>query len=147
MKIQNYTALFISFCLAGCLANRATPAGTTRIDVFGVTLDSTTDYRVIRGVTASEEPCLRGYERSFDPLEIAIGYGHDGRVRKITTRNPGTSLFGISPGMSMVEGRRLASQAGFAAVSPDNYLGEHGRLLLRSGDNGTIAGITLENSD
>ena len=85
------------------------------INVFGVELFSNVDYKEINGVVATEEPCLRGYERSFDALDLIIGYGFDKKIRKINTRNPNTSLLGVSPGMPFEEGKQKILQAGFVA--------------------------------
>lgn len=145
--MRTYAVLFLSFCLAGCLANRATPDNAPELDVFGATLGSKTDFREIRGVTASEEPCLRGYERSFDPLDIAIGYGLDTRIRKITTRNPGTRIFGIAPGMPAATGKRLALRAGFTTVSPDRFRRDTLSLVLQVDATDTIFGIAVEADD
>ena len=106
MKIRKSIILFpILFFLAGC-AGKHFDRGTVceQVDVFGIQLFSDRDYKEINGVKADEEPCLRGYERTFDALDLTIGYGFDKKIRKITTRNPGTILFGINPGMSFRAG-------------------------------------------
>ncbi|MRR54355.1 MAG: hypothetical protein EG822_07580 [Deltaproteobacteria bacterium] len=121
MKLR--TALIVTLMMGLILA--AIPGSSMepdtlkdQIDVFGVQLDSTVDHQEINGVKAVEEPCLRGYERSFDALDILIGYGFDGKVRKITTRNPVTSMFGIKPGMTYGEGKHKILLAGFVEQIP-----------------------------
>ncbi len=115
-----------------------------QMQVFGVELYSGIDYREIDGVAASEEPCLKGYVRSFDTLDISVGYGFDRKIRKITTRNPGTSIFGITPGMTAAEGGRLALQAGLQEVAPFKYQGNDINLTLLTDSQGKIFGITIE---
>lgn len=117
----------------------------SQINVFGVELYSDVDYKDINGVVATEEPCLRGYERNFDALDVSIGYGFDKKIRKITTRNISTSLFGVKPGMAFKDGRKMIMQAGFSEASPPfmfrsnrNYL-----TFLVDGDN-KIFGLTFE---
>jgi hypothetical protein len=117
------TALIVTFMMGLVLAaspGRGMERDTLKdqIEVFGVQLYSTVDYQEINGVKAVEEPCLRGYERSFDALDIIIGYGFDGKVRKITTRNPVTSMFDIKPGMTYGEGKQKILQAGFVEYVP-----------------------------
>lgn len=144
MKGMKYAALLLSLCLTGCLTGRAGADLAGRMNVFGVELYSGVDYREISGIKGVEEPCLKGYERDFDRLGITVGYGFDRKVRKITTRNPGTSLFGIAPGMPAETGRQLAKQAGLTEETPYRYLGRDMSLTLLIDGKGKIFGITVE---
>src|SRR5512138_298330 len=95
-------AFVILFLSTGCISkNSGRDKVIGEVNVFGVQLLSETDYKEINGFVAAEEPCLRGYERSFDALDVTVGYGFNKKIRKISTRNPGTTLFGVSPGMSL----------------------------------------------
>lgn len=136
--------MLISLSLAGCMANQVRTDVSRQMHVFGIELYSGIDYREISGIKATEEPCLKGYERSFDPLDITIGYGFNNKIRKITTRNTGTSLFGISPGVSAKEGNRLAQQVGLIQDSPYRYRGNDITLSLLVDDKGNVFGITVE---
>ena len=119
-----------------------------QINVFGVELFSDVDYKEINGVVATEEPCLRGYDRSFDALDITIGYGFDKRIRKIITRNPSTSLFGVSPGMPFGEGKQKILQAGFfASDSPFTFKADRYSLTLLVDGNQKIFGVKVELPD
>lgn len=144
MKALKYGVLFLCLCLTGCMTGRAGADLARQTNVFGVELYSSIDYHEIGGVKGMEEPCLKGYERNFDQLEISIRYGFDKKIRKITTRNPGTSLFGISPGMPTEAGKQLAKQAGLAEDSPYRYLGKNVSLTLLVDGKGNVFGITLE---
>lgn len=138
--------LVVPLLLAGCMGGTALHDRINRqIDVFGVQLYSDVDYRELKGVRATEEPCLRGYERSYDALEVSIGYGFDGKIRKITTRNAGTSLFGVQPGMGFQEGRTTILRAGFTDSDPPFTFSGNGCSLtfLVDGDN-RIFGLRLE---
>jgi hypothetical protein len=103
------------------------------------------DYKEINGVVATEEPCLRGYERSFDKLDVITGYGFNHKIRKIMTRNSNTSIFGIKSVMTYEEGKQRILQAGFSEYAPpytfrtDSYA----LTFLVNGSN-TIFGSTLE---
>jgi hypothetical protein len=147
MKILKNVVMLLSLCLAGCIVNQVRTDVSRQINVFGIELYSGVDYREIAGIRATEEPCLKGYERSFDTLEITIGYGFDKKIRKITTRNPGTSLFGISPGMSTENGNRLAQLTGFQEVAPYKYRGNDIYLTLLVDGKGNLFGITAETVD
>lgn len=144
MKLPGTALLLVAFSLGGCFANQARFDQARQVNVFGIELYSDSDYREISGVTAREEPCLKGYERSFDPPDVTIGYGFDRRIRKITTRNPKTSLFGISPGMPAAEAEQRALQAGLQKVSSHRYQGNGISLFLLIDESGRLFGITLE---
>lgn len=133
--------------MAGCTAQQIRTDLSRQIQVFGVELNSGVDYRKIDDVVASEEPCLKGYERFFEKLDISIGYGSNRKIRKITTRNSGTSIFGISPRMTATEGERRAIEAGFQNVAPSRYQSKDICLTLLVDGNGTLFGITVENRE
>jgi hypothetical protein len=147
MKVLPSLLMLLSLCLTGCILNQVKTEVNRQINVFGIELYSANDYQVIGGVKASEEPCLRGYERSFDQLEITVGYGLEKKIRKITTRNPGTSMLGISPGMLAEEGERLARQAGLQEVATSKYQGMGINLSLLIDSKGKIFGIIVETRD
>lgn len=136
---------FLTGC-AGRGADRAALAG--KVNVFGIELFSDVDYRQLNGVAASEEPCLKGYERTYDALDVIIGYGFDRKIRKIMTRNPQTSIFGIRPGMALAEGRQRLQDTGFREYAPPFTYRDNGYSLkfLVDGNN-TIFGLTLESLD
>jgi hypothetical protein len=133
--------------MTGCMANQIRTDLSHQIHVFGIELYSVVDHKEINGDMANEEPCLKGYERSFEKLDVTIGYGFSGRVRKITSRNPGTSMFGIAPGVSAEEGNRLANRAGLIQNLPYRYHGNDVMLSLLVDAKGTVFGITAEGID
>jgi hypothetical protein len=145
MTIRKASLIALFLLLAGCTARYAGHGDIRRqIDVFGVQPYSATDYREIQGVKAEEEPCLRGYERTFDALDIIIGYGFNGKVRKITTRNPATAMFGIRPGMTFKEGRARILREGFREdVTPAAFSSGPYSLTFLVDDKDTIFGLTL----
>lgn len=144
MKLLKYSMILLSLCVTGCFASRTIADSGKHFNVFGIVLNSSVDYRKINGELATEEPCLRGYERTFDNMGITIGYGFDARIRKITTRNPTTSLYGIRPGMTAHEGKRLAQQAGFVEVSTCKYKLNEISLTLLVDNKGNVFGVTVE---
>ncbi len=119
-----------------------------QVNVYGVQLFSHVDYREINGVKAVEEPCLRGYERTFDALDITVGYGFDKKIRKITTRNPATSMYGIKPGMSLHEGRQKILQTGFVEFDPPfKFKSNRYSITFLVDDKDIIFGLTLESPE
>jgi hypothetical protein len=142
-----YAKILILLFMTGCMANQIRTDMSRQIHVFGIELYSVVDFREINGDVAIEEPCLMGYERSFEKLDVIIGYGFNGRIRKITSRNHGTSMFGISPGTSVEEGNRLAQKAGLIQDTPYRYHGNDVTLSLLVDGKGTVFGITAEGVD
>lgn len=136
----------VSMLLGGCLH---TPPVVIPgdVDVFGIAICSVTDYREIRGVAGSDELCLKGYERSFDPLDLVIGYDRKGAVRKIMTQNPRNSIFGIRAGDSLEQALKKARSAGFRDTATPNRFVREGLLLvfLVNSDN-RVFGVSLESN-
>lgn len=139
--------IFVSLCLIGCSLKQTGIDAAGQIQVFGIALYSGVDYREINGDNATEEPCLQGYERSFDRLNLSIGYGHDKKIRRISSRNPATSIFGIAPGMTEKEARLLALQAGLKEISPFTYRGDRINTSILVDSNGAVFGIAIESID
>lgn len=142
-------ALLAILALAGCAGPRAHTAWPTgKLDVHGVELHSDRDHRELAGVVATEEPCLHGYERQFESLDLVVGYGHDRRVRRISSFDPRTSMFGVHPGASTARARAALLEAGFVpTASPLVFHGHGARLTLREGEAGIVRGLVLERFD
>ena len=130
----------------GCAARQPGPGATNcRVDVFGAELGAAGTPLKLRGVAATEEPCLKGYERNFDTLGVSIGYAHNGKIRKITTRNPETAMFGIHPGDDVRSSRQSALVAGFTETGVANRLrGDRCMLTLLVGEDARVFGMTVE---
>jgi len=135
--------------MAACAAGTAgIREANNRIQVFGVQLGSTEDAPWIRGAPATEEPCLKGRERYFDTLAISIGYGHNGKIRKIATRNPGTTMFGIRPGDGFDASREKALAAGFKETgAAHRFSSDCCSLTLLVDEGGHVFGMTMELQD
>lgn len=138
--------LLLTLPLSGCHSGFIRPdALPGRVQVFDVQLYTTRDYLEINGDVATEEPCLRGYERSFDRLQLTIGYDFDRKIRKITTRNPATSIFAISPGMKFTACRQLIASAGFTPFASPHVFRNGPYLFTVQADNrDIISGLILE---
>jgi hypothetical protein len=77
-----------------------------------------------------------------------IGYGFNKKIRKITTLNPGTSLFGIRPGTSFEEGKEKVLKAGLTELTPPFAFRADGcSLTLLVNEKEEIFGLTLESLD
>jgi hypothetical protein len=143
-----FTWLLLPLLLAGCLASPVRSSlAPGQLDVYDVTLGSLTDYREIRGVRGTDEPCLRGYERSFAELDIVLSYDRDGKIRKITTRNPQNSMFGVHPGDSAASAMAKLRGAGFVENAPSRFRKEGLLFSILVDGTGRLFGISLETTD
>jgi hypothetical protein len=149
LKFFQFIAYLLLFQLIGCMGNNARNAiDPDQLDVFGITMHSSTDYREIRGIKGVDEPCLRGYDRSFDALDIVIGYNNDGSIRRITTHNPQNSLFGVHPGETVASAFVKIREAGLVASdSPYRFRKEGISLRLLADESGKIFGMSIETAD
>lgn len=145
MRSLSVISILLPVLLTGCLGIMTGSAvKPEQLDVFGIVFDSSIDYREINGIKGTDEPCLRGVERTFDILEIVIAYGHDGQIRKITTRNPQNSMFGIHPGDPPAVAVTRLSGAGFVEESPYHFKKDGLLLTILVDDTGRLFGMTLE---
>ena len=148
MKLFRSVPVLLLVLLAGCMGNAARHSiDPGQLDVFGVAMYSSVDHKEIRGIAGVDEPCLRGCDRSFDALDIVIGYGRDGKVRKIGTRNPQTSMFGVHPGDTVASARGMIRNAGFAETGEPNRFRKGDLVLTILADGPTLFGLVLESMD
>lgn len=116
-----------------------------QVDVFGVQPLSSVDFTEINGVKAVEEPCIKGNDRTFDALDIIIGYGFNKRIRKIVTLNPATSMFGVNLGMTLDEAKEKLHRTGFKEDSkPDVFINGNYFLTILIHDKDRVSGLKLE---
>jgi len=141
--------MLLPLLLAGCIGNVAKSSiEPGQLDVFGVSMNSPTDYVEIMGVKGTDEPCLRGKDRTFYSLDISIGYGRDGKIRKITTRNPQNSMFGVHPGDPLASALVKTREAGFVENdSPYRFRKNELTMKLLVDGNGELFGLILEAVD
>jgi len=136
----------LTILLTGCLANRLGGEGLNKqINVFGLSLYSAHDDKSIRGVVPIKEPCLKGFEYIYDPLDLTISYGFNDRIRRITTRNKETSMFNIHIGDSFSKGKDIIRQAGFSeGDSPYKFVKDGCLFTLLVDDHERIFGMSFE---
>ncbi len=144
--ISVIVAAILSTLIVGCSTlNTGNSALAKQINVFGAVPFSTADFTEINGIKAVEEPCIRGYDRNFDALDIIIGYGFNKRIRKIITLNPATSMFGVTIGMTVDEARKRLHTAGFIENSkPNTFKNDPYSLTLLVKTKDTVSGLRLE---
>jgi hypothetical protein len=135
-----------AFLLTGCPAKRTGSEGWNKqINVFDLALFSANDDKNIRGIVPRKEPCLKGFDYFYDPLDISVGYGTNDRIRKITTRNKETRMFDIRTGDAFPKATALILQAGFSeGDTPYKFVKDWGLFTLLVDDQDRVFGMTLE---
>jgi hypothetical protein len=135
-----------AFLLSGCLAKGLGSEGMNKqIHVFNLALFSVNDNKSIRGIVPRKEPCLKGFEYFYDPLDISVGYGTNDRIRKITTRNKETGMFDIRVGDSFPTAKALILRAGFSAGdTPYKFVREGSLFTLLVDEQDQVFGMAIE---
>ena len=91
--------------------------------------------------------CIYGYEYEYEQIRVNIGFNSETeKVRRVTTKNSDTSIYGIVPGTELEEVYKIIDSHGFSKSDSSKYIfyKENVRLTLIS-MNGTHAdGVILE---
>ncbi|MBB6444143.1 hypothetical protein [Bacillus benzoevorans] len=91
--------------------------------------------------------CMYGYEYEYGQSHVNIGFNSETTmVRKVTKKNPDTSIYGIVPGTELKEVYKIIDSHGFSKSESSKYVfyKENIRLTLIS-MKGTLAdGVTIE---
>lgn len=135
--------------LAGCaVARPSVKAANDGLLVFGALLGSAAVPDALAGVPAEETPCLKGKDFSYEAREVMVGYAHNGRIRKVATRNPGTSIHGIHPGDDFASAEAKVLGAGFRETGTTHrYQGGCCFLTLSVDEAGRVFSLLLELQD
>jgi hypothetical protein len=135
--------------LAGCATAGPNVKDTNdALLVFGARLGVAGVPDGLAGVPSEETPCLKGRDFSYEARDILIGYGHDARIRKVVTRNPDTSIYGIRPGDEFATAEAKVLVAGFRETGAKHRYGNECCLLTLSVDEaGHVFGLMLELRD
>jgi hypothetical protein len=141
-----FLILFGISAFTGCLAKKVGSEGLNkRINVFDLVLYSASDDKNIRGIVPRKEPCLKGFDYFYDPLDISVGYGTNDRIRKITTRNKQTSMFDIHAGDNYPKAKGLILRTGFSEGDTPYKFVKNGFLFtLLVDERDQVFGMTLE---
>jgi len=140
-------ALSVSAC-SGSSASFITKEVNPQIDVFGVQLMM--DEAKVKGLLGDQGEkamCVYGYEYEYADKDINIGYNSkSNQVRRITSKNPETSIFGIKPGTKLAEAYQVLAANGFieSADSKYKYSKENIIISIISMKSTNADGITIE---
>jgi hypothetical protein len=118
------------------------------IDVLGIQLGMTEEEVFkLAGSDGEKALCTQGYEYAYSSKKLNIGFNSETKtVRRITTKNPETSIFGMKPGMTVDEAFAKIEGIGFTKDSASNYKFHNQNITLTIlSMEGTLAdGVTIE---
>ncbi|MGE5391027.1 MAG: hypothetical protein ACM3PE_08170 [Deltaproteobacteria bacterium] len=119
-----------------------------QIDVYGVKLMmDESKVKSLLGSPGEKAMCVYGYEYEYTDKDINIGYdSKSNQVRRITSKNPETSIYGIKPGAELAEAYQVLAANGFkeSADSKYKYSKESIILSIISMKSTNADGITIE---
>lgn len=134
--------------LLGCAAGPDLRAANDGLLVFGARLGAAGVPVGLAGMPAEESPCLNGRDFAYEEQGLLIGYTHGGRLRKVVTRNPETSIYGIHPGDALEDALPKALGAGYAETTTRHrYTGACCVLTLSVDEVGRVFSLMLELRD
>lgn len=118
------------------------------INVLGIKLGMTEEEVFkLAGTDGEKALCTQGYEYAYSGKQLNIGFDTDTKtVRRITTKNPTTSVFGIAPGMTAEEAFSKIQGSGFTKDSASDYKFHKENITITVlSMEGTLAdGLTIE---
>lgn len=120
-----------------------------KIDVMGIQLRMPEkQVHELAGSKGEKAMCINGYEYQYADSLINIGFTIDeSKVRRVTTKNPDTSIFGIKPETELTtDTAALLEQAGFTKDSASNFkfYKENVMLTIISLHGDRVDGVAIE---
>jgi hypothetical protein len=119
-----------------------------QINVFNVQIDmDESDVHKSIPTNGEKAMCVYGYEYEYGQSLVNIGFNSETeRVRRVTTKNPDTSIYGIVPGTVLGEAYKLIDSHGFSKSESSKYIfyKENIRLTLISMKGTHADGVTVE---
>lgn len=94
-----------------------------KIDVFGVKMMmDEVKVKELLGSDGEKAMCVYGYEYDYLDSDINIGYNsQSNQVRRITSKNPETAIYGIKPGIELEQAYKLLLANGFKKSTDSKY--------------------------
>lgn len=137
--------------LAGCGSSASSfidKEVNPNINVLGIKLNmAESKVHESAGSQGEKAMCIYGYEYEYADKLINIGFKSDkGIVRRITTKNPDTTIYGIKPGTELAEAYAKIDANGFTKDDISKYRFYKDTIILSIiSMKGTNAdGVTIE---
>lgn len=126
-KYPLLAVLFLLICaLSGCTASSNSfieKEVNPQINVLGVQLlmDEAKVNEII-GSKGEKAMCVYGYENAYADQNINIGFNAGTQqIRRITSKNPDTSIYGIKPGTELAKAYEAIKAQGFTQEADSKY--------------------------
>lgn len=143
--------LLLLFLLTGCGSPAASFVETEvnpKIDVFGIKLNMTeAKLHELISPKVEKAMCIYGYEYDYRDRMINIGFSaKTSLVRRVMTKNPETSIYGLKPGIALEEAYAAIEPLGFVRDDSSKYrfFKENVILSITSMTGSKADGITIE---
>lgn len=160
MKLKNKTArlsllaalmLMFTAVFTGCAGSSDSlieKEVNPQIDVYGVKIYMD-EQKVHESVGSQGERamCVYGYEYEYADKDINIGFNAETKqVRRVGTKNPETSIYGIKPGVDLETAYKALETNGFAKDEDSKYVFRKENVIFTiTSMKGTNAdGLTIE---
>jgi hypothetical protein len=118
------------------------------INVLGIKLNMPeTKVHELAGSKGEKAMCINGYEYTYADKLINIGFDIDqGKVRRVTTKNPETFIFGIKPGTDLASAYAQVNNNSFSKDKASEFKFHKENIMLTIiSMKGTMAdGVTIE---
>ncbi len=151
LSVWAVLALIMATCLAGCGSSASSfieKEVNPNINVLGIKLDmAEAKVHESAGSQGEKAMCIYGYEYAYADKLINIGFKSDkGTVRRVTTKNADTTIYGIKPGTELPEAYAKINANGFTGDDSSKYRFYKNNIILSIiSMKGTNAdGITIE---
>ncbi len=145
-KIFSLLILAITlFTIAGCsnTTDSFIKEVNSNVNVLGIKFNMNEDQvKKLAGSDVEKEPCITGYEFAYNDKLINIGFkNEEGTVRRITTKNHDTSIYGIKPGDKLEAAFAKIKESGFTVDSSSKYKFHKNNIIV------TILSMKETNAD
>ena len=119
-----------------------------QINVFNVQIHmNESDVQEAIPTKGEKAMCVYGYEYEYADSLVNIGFNSETeKVRRVTTKNPDTSIYGIVPGTELEEAYKIIDSQGFSKSESSKYIfyKENIRLTITSMKGTHADGVTVE---
>lgn len=157
LKLKNkkiFTLILVIFILASITSCSNEESAfikkevNSQINVFGVQIymDEPKVHEAV-GSKGEKAMCIYGYEYVYADELVNIGFNSDTeKVRRVTTKNPDTSIYGVVPGIKLEEAFKILNSQGFEKSDSSEVMlyKENIRITLVSMKNTHADGVILE---
>lgn len=140
--------LLLNGCSSGPEISETAAEINNNINISGIQLGMDEKSVIeLLGEDFEKSPCIIGYEYAYSDLDLNLGIEIDSmRVKRITSRNPESTVYSMPVGIKCTDGANILYDNGFEndGESKFKFTKEDVRITLLSADGETADGFTTE---